>query len=271
VLAASGGTDSGAFDDGFCVDGYCCTDACSGQCQACDVKNAEGKCSPVVGGAPHGTRGACVTASADNLCTGRVCDGTKGVTSCLGYVGSEVACGVTACKDGITTYSSQCDGLGNCGPSGKLSTKDCGNYACDSAGKACQTSCNTNADCKNLFVCDLASHTCTSGATCDTKDDHTSIGSDKLVHDCAPYKCNPAGGLCIETCATVNDCTGDNVCSDNGTCAPPPNVPTPSSSACGCRVAGADDTQRAAPIAFGLVFAGLAVRRRRRLQARVAS
>jgi LmbE family N-acetylglucosaminyl deacetylase len=54
-----------------CVDGYCCDGACDGQCQACDVTDHLGACTPVLG-EPHGDRAACATDGAG--CKG-TCDG----------------------------------------------------------------------------------------------------------------------------------------------------------------------------------------------------
>lgn len=64
---------------GTCADGYCCNEACGGQCQACNVTNSEGTCTPVSGPNPPGRvpcspylcgAGACTTAClVDSDCT----------------------------------------------------------------------------------------------------------------------------------------------------------------------------------------------------------
>src|SRR5262249_24067110 len=35
-----------------CADGFCCNALCTGQCEACDVLNAEGSCVPIAGAPP---------------------------------------------------------------------------------------------------------------------------------------------------------------------------------------------------------------------------
>ncbi len=61
-------TDPSACKSGQCVDGVCCNVACTGACQACDVKGKEGTCA-VVAGPPHGARTCGV-----GVCAG-TCDG----------------------------------------------------------------------------------------------------------------------------------------------------------------------------------------------------
>ena len=59
---------------GFCADGACCNTRCDGQCEACDVEDATGMCTPVVG-KPHGERPACDEGDREDLCTAASCDG----------------------------------------------------------------------------------------------------------------------------------------------------------------------------------------------------
>ncbi len=150
-----------------CVDGVCCSDACTGQCEACDVPGSVGQCVPVTG-APHGKRDACTTAS--NACDNKVCDGSHR-DSCDTTVGpcTPFACGDDACKTTCTTdvdcaENFHCDDHGACVPGLCDGTKattsngktiDCSPYVCVGDG-TCRTSCGKVEDCADGFVCDLA-------------------------------------------------------------------------------------------------------------------
>ena len=54
---------------GNCVDGVCCNSLCDGLCEACDIANSEGTCSPLGAG------------EADAMCMGGVCDGAQACVS----------------------------------------------------------------------------------------------------------------------------------------------------------------------------------------------
>lgn len=135
-----------------CVDGVCCNDACDGQCEACDVKDHVGDCSPVTG-EPHGDRPACE--STGNGDCASTCNGAD-PTACK-LPGKEKTCG-----DGKS-----CDGKGTCVQTAAICSADktqstaldgtvtkCGLYACDTSTGACGTSCSTSSQCAPTAVCD---------------------------------------------------------------------------------------------------------------------
>ncbi|MBI5533374.1 MAG: hypothetical protein HY898_11710 [Deltaproteobacteria bacterium] len=125
----------------FCADGYCCATACAGQCEACDVPNSLGACSPVVG-APHGGKAACAGAG---VCQGQ-CDGVS-VAACA-FPGTSVECSAATCANGVEKASANCDGAGTCTTP---STKSCGDYVCN--GATCMTSCTKSTDCAAGHEC----------------------------------------------------------------------------------------------------------------------
>src|SRR5262249_55454142 len=144
---------------GFCADGRCCDSVCDGQCEACDIANAEGSCSAVLG-APHGNRPPCASGSAQNACSSAACDGVK-KTSCENFVGASVACRAASCTEGIQTLAAACDGKGACPAA---ITKSCAPYVCDVS--SCKTSCATDSDCAvGSGHCDKGA--CVLTATCD--------------------------------------------------------------------------------------------------------
>lgn len=127
---------------GHCVDGVCCDAACDGQCEACDVEEHAGVCTPVVGD-PHGGRAAC--ASDGTGCAGS-CDGTA--RDACSYPDAEVSCGEATCEAGTATAAGSCDGAGSCSEGVATS---CGPYACGE--DACLEACADHTDCASGFVC----------------------------------------------------------------------------------------------------------------------
>jgi hypothetical protein len=121
---------------GFCVDGVCCEQACTGQCQACDLPGRAGSCSTVAGTAPRGGRAAC---AGTGPCQG-ICDGISASTCAL--PDATIACGQARCANGSETTQGACDGLGSC-TGGQ--TRSCGQFLCDTT--ACKTTCASDLDC----------------------------------------------------------------------------------------------------------------------------
>jgi hypothetical protein len=130
---------------GFCVDGVCCDVACDGQCEACDVAQSEGTCSPV-SGTPHGSRPAC---SGTDPCLGE-CNGAARAI-CV-YPDETTTCGDTtsSCADGSETVN-RCNGIGACVPT----PTPCAPFACGDT--ACNTKCKRDTEC-------AAGATCQAGA-----------------------------------------------------------------------------------------------------------
>jgi MYXO-CTERM domain-containing protein len=111
-----------------------------------------------------------------------------------------------------------------------------------------------------MFRCDLASHKCVTGASCDG--DHTLVAPDGTKTDCAPYKCE--GDRCKETCASIRECSFPNECTESSHTCVAPLASTPPSSGCSCRAAGAQGAERTAGgLAAGLLLLFVARRRER--------
>lgn len=104
-------TADGCVSGVACVDTYCCNTACAGSCMACDVAGAEGTCTAVASGPPHGSHSSCA---------GPTCSGTDKVVA------------QSSCNAGVCAA-----------PSAQL----CQNaFAC--VAGACKTTCSGNADCQ---------------------------------------------------------------------------------------------------------------------------
>jgi len=194
---------------GRCVDGFCCDLACSGQCEACDIKGSEGTCTPVVG-APHGTeRTACDTREA-TACDKAQCDG-KARDKCDGFVnGGTTTCGVASC-----TTDKRYQKVGACDGAGKCATPDpvpCTPYACDAAAPSgCKSTCATDDDCAADYKCEAGA--CIQGAKC-SDDRSQSIDKTGVAKDCKPYRCG-SDGKCATSCATSDDCASGTACDAN--------------------------------------------------------
>lgn len=183
-------TGNGECASGFCVDGYCCGSSCTGQCQACDLGGtANGTCSTVVNGQPHGQRTPCTGSTiGKNPCAGQ-CDGA--FPGKCDYPTS--SCRTQTCSDATNVQlSASCDGAGSC-PS--LQTMSCGAYIC--SGAACKTSCSTAADCGAGAANDYCQ-----GSQCYAKSPEGAT----CAHS---YQC--VGGCCC-TDATPNFCRGGGNC-----------------------------------------------------------
>jgi hypothetical protein len=291
LAAGTACSEPEACESGHCVDGVCCESECTGQCEACGVGGAEGKCV-AVSGAPRGTRPPC-NGAAGSPCAG-ACDG-KSATKCAYSTGA--VCKTECVGAGASSVTSQCDGTGWCAPQPAHS---CGLYACDSTPGACKTTCSSQADCATGAECNVGAKQCVaSGKTC--KDDFTVRVPGGTLVDCRPYRCS--AGVCRDSCSAAADCApgfhcvgaGCAVVMDSGaggaagagggpgaagasgsadaapsagsTGQPPASAPAaqppPAASGCGCRAPG--PRSRAGAVAIGVAVGALwLVRRRRR-------
>lgn len=205
-------------DSTFCVDGVCCNAGCAGQCEACDVPDAVGTCSPVFG-APHGVRPAC----SGSMCAARVCDGVAR-DSCAAYADGNVQCAPPTCVGGWQTEPAYCDGKGSCAP--PAPGKSCGAYPCGPDG-FCQTKCASDADCAKPFRC--VSDRCTEPAeprtTCAS--DTVLVQLDGTAHDCFPHACAASWRTSFNAfCASCSGplsapCAAGYVCTAEGRCVAP--------------------------------------------------
>ena len=124
-----------------CADGFCCDGPCDGQCEACDVADKQGSCSPV-SGAPHGGRPAC---AGTGICAGS-CDGVE--TNACTFPGSGVICTNAACSNGTATRAASCDGAGGCNVA---TQRECSPYRCGPSD--CTSTCTSDEECVEGRVC----------------------------------------------------------------------------------------------------------------------
>jgi hypothetical protein len=217
---------------GHCADGLCCSDACTGQCEACDVTGARGQCVPV-SGAPHGDRTACD--SGTDVCSGRRCDGVDR-TACSAFASAATECRVASCVDGVAVLSANCDGKGAC-PAEQ--SKVCEPYACDVDN--CKSACETDSDCAPKFRCDVGpegTKDCIARIDAPVCNNYVVTYPDGGTQDCFPFTCE-ASGTCRTTCTATDQCVTGYVCvgtecvASGGSAAAPPDE-----GGCGCRMAG---------------------------------
>jgi MYXO-CTERM domain-containing protein len=242
------GTDCAS---GYCVDELCCDSACADQCEACDVAGSRGTCSPVVEGAPHGTRDAC--AGDDAICAGTCRRGnTRGCT----FPTLTTSC-AKSCADGIETPFT-CDGRGACLPG---EPNECHHLVCEN-DEVCKTSCERQDDCVPGYNC--FDGACEARAICVGDSSRAPDGS---TQPCTPFTCDAETGECRMSCTTPEECASGNACYPNGDCAPPEqaeNANEPASEGCACSSVGKPRSPVTGAL-FGLVIAlGIVARRRLR-------
>ncbi len=215
-----------------CVDGVCCNTACGDRCAACDIPGKVGVCSPVLAGAPHGTRTACVGTAVGTDC-GFQCQGAIDTTSCH-YPVTGAACGSFSCSAGVERHTSTCNGMGLCNDVPKA----CAPYGCGAV--SCNSVCSTTADCGALHACkagmcvpaaangttcatsvDCASGHCVDGLCCDAACDAQCAACDVSgkLGVCSTVAGKPHGAR--TACATPTDVCGARQCDgkDTATCA----------------------------------------------------
>lgn len=231
---------------GTCADGVCCDVACEGTCEACDQAATKGTCTAVAGAPRHG---ACPSGSGD-VCAAKICDGVSRA-SCEGFP-SGVDCAARSCEDGVESLPRACDGKGACAPA---ETKPCDPYACD--GNRCRTTCRSDFDCKSGVPCDVITHECKGGATCDG--DHT-ISGGETKKDCSPYKCS--GSRCLEQCSGSDQCVAGFVCDPTTKLCVAPSSPAASADEGGCAASSRSPRSPRSILAVVVVL-GVASRRRR--------
>ena len=219
--------------DHHCVDGLCCNTACDGECEACDVANDLGTCSPAhAGDAPHGARVACKSDGAG--CGGR-CDGTRRLT--CGYPGASTSCRAGACAAGVATLAAGCNGAGACAPE---QAQSCSPFLCGAG--SCAGNCIADSDCPGGDFCSAgvctamlpagsvcagtdqcATGFCTDGVCCNTSCDGQCAACDLpgLAGTCSPVTGAPVGprDACStdgSSCGGSCDGTSTSLCSYPG-------------------------------------------------------
>lgn len=225
-------------NSGFCADGVCCDQKCGEGCKAClaalKVSGPDGECGDVLADTdPHD---ACEEEGAESCKLNGMCDGTG---SCAYYV-KDTLCEPGQCV-GNSAKSWTCNGQGICG---EQPIEPCTPFVCDAATGACKTECEDDPDCATGFVC--ADESCKpSGMTCDG--DHTLKGADGSSRDCSPFECT--GDVCLDRCATFDDCVEPHVCDEHGKCVEPcesSSLCTPEDAGCACSAPGSTRAPNAA-------------------------
>lgn len=261
-------------DLGNCVDGSCCNLPCLGSCQACNVKDFIGQCTPIGTEEKHEQ-----PSDPGGLLVREPCLGTE-EGACHGYCGGnlngtcktppvgkvarapECTCPDDGCLVGPATLTSfECDGAGN-----EVAQQPvrCVGFRCDSKS-ACKDSCTSDADCIQDFICqdDRCADLNTTGSSCDGERTLRKVGADQ---DCSPYRCPLGGNACPTSCKSVADCVSvadvPYACNGAGKCVPPLGAPTVAS--CSCRVPGRADGGDDSPSPLLFTALAAAVRRRRR-------
>jgi MYXO-CTERM domain-containing protein len=234
----------------YCVDGICCDEPCTGQCEACDVTQREGLCSPVTG-TPHGDRTSCVAEGEE---CGGTCDGDTRARCTYGAAGT--ACGTPSCSDG-TAEASSCDGRGACVAAEPVT---CSPYACGADG--CLDGCTVDDDCASGYSC-IDGSCLFSGGRCSEDGKQALDGDGALVKECEPYTC--VNGQCAESCTSTSDCQRGFVCDTAAERCIATASDVTDEGGCACRTTGRGSSSSAWLVA--LAFGAACLLRRRALRA----
>ena len=178
-----------------CTDDVCCNQACTGQCQACDIN--PGVCTTVPSGAPHGDRPAC---SSDGTLCGGSCNGT--VTTSCAYPGASSECIPATCTAGTETLRSVCNASGACNTK---KTAACTPFSCGPT--ACFGNCIDNVQCE-------AGRYCLAG-NCEPKLENGEACSSAA--ECSSTFC--IDGVCCDG-ACGGQCEACNLAGSEGACSP---------------------------------------------------
>jgi len=190
---------------GLCVDGVCCDTACDRPCEACNLPQAPGTCTPVRAGEPGSPS-----------CAPFICAGDAG--TCTSACASNAQCAPAGYCTGTT-----------CLPRSPLGTPCDAGDAClrgiCADGVCCDSACSGKCD-----VCDAPGH----AGTCTV----LPLGAEGSP-SCAPYVCSgESNGKCRGTCRDESHCVAGEPCV-GGVCGGKAQPPPPPSKACGCSSAAA--------------------------------
>lgn len=120
---------------------------------------------------------------------------------CRTYAKASTSCGVTTCATGTVT-GNLCNGAGTCTPS----TSPCGEYACNSAGTACNAKCTSDIEC-------AADSFCTTTSACAKKKGNGTPCA--ASRECGSGRCVD-GVCCNEPCS--GQCESCAIKGSEGTC-----------------------------------------------------
>lgn len=205
----------------FCVDGYCCNNACTTDCQSCNLTGKLGTCSDVPAGTQDGTCVApmwtCNTLHDCDLLLGQNCGNSD--SACLSNFCADSVC----CNEACTAACKVCNLMSSNGtctnvPSGMPDNFPVGVCSgmnqCDGMGTCKQTNgtmCTTNGQCfsgicADGYCCNMACST-----TCNSCAVSGMLGSCVLV----PAGNDPDSDCAMQstsTCGTTGSCNGSGAC-----------------------------------------------------------
>jgi hypothetical protein len=189
-----------------CVDGVCCSTGCNGLCEACNLPNKMGTCSPEPAGTPAPGTAGCTNQGVSTCGFDGTCDGSG---HCRRYQ-EGAPCKAAACQGSLLYMPpGACDGLGTCVTPANV---ECAPYICDTTGAgaapACRTTCRPGGtDCQSPAVC--ANDSC--GAKVKKGDGAGCVDNS----DCTSTHC--VDGVCCNTACTAS-CTSCNQMGNEGKC-----------------------------------------------------
>lgn len=199
---------------GSCADGVCCDVACNGTCQACNLVNKVGMCSPIVAGVDNSPANTCNGA---NTCVNGACKKTAGQACAVAG-----DCASNFCADGVCCNST-CNGVcKSCAQAGSVGT--CTNVASGQQDPVANNPCiNLNA-CDGAGVCKKANgQPCALGNECASVlcVDTVCCGS-ACNGTCQSCNVSGSAGLCANIPQYTNDtspgCAMSNTCDGAGAC-----------------------------------------------------
>ncbi len=202
---------------GFCVDGQCCDSACTGICQACNVPNKLGSCTPVPRGA----------ADLDTCLAPAVCDGAG---ACLKVAGQSCA-GPSECLSGSCVDGKCCEGacasLGQpCSDKSKCASGQCvDGVCCEGACTGTCQACNVPGSigrCSPVPKGQLDPDTCAAPNACDGSGGCAMKPSGQICQsaaECLSGHC--IDGFCCDS-ACAGACQACNVPERQGICSSVP-------------------------------------------------
>ncbi|HVX96975.1 MAG TPA: hypothetical protein VHK47_18815 [Polyangia bacterium] len=191
-------------DSAMCVDGFCCDSACTDSCEACNLPDHEGTCSPVASGDPTVgvERNACADQGAASCGFDGKCDGNG---ACRKYRAG-ITCKPPSCQGTSFVPPSACDGQGSCVT---LKEVDCAPYNCATSGPpACASTCTTGGgECASPAVC--------VNGSCGPRPKKANSEGCLLDGDCLSNHC--ADGVCCNAactgaCVSCNQPGAEGVC-----------------------------------------------------------
>lgn len=214
VCDVNGNEVSGANDGDLPGDGDrtdCKLPNCSGGAPV-EVNRALNDSCSANGGTYCNSAGSCVQCNdtaqcgMPDVCTTRACTSNMCIVTNVPAGQNPGACPGATCVGATFTPGKTCNGSGQCS-GGAMSTCS-GNFSCNSAGNACNTSCAGSGDCQ-------AGYACAPNGTCREAPGSSCSGGG----ECASGNC--VDGVCCTTssCSTCASCNlnGNGTCQNHST------------------------------------------------------